>query len=207
MRRTLFGKSPEVERLTPARVSAREALTFDIVDHESSVDQTLIERRIGSWAVAPWLLLAGHVVIGTSLLLQDRPSTSTATLAAVFVPFGLSLVADVIAGLFLMYRRQLRFPPHAASRLMSGYIAATGILSTLSSVATGSLQLRDASFATLAMATGFFVRSMAAVASPPLAIVSALIAAITTLFFASSPLVSFTINSLAIIMVIYSVAV
>src|SRR3954470_21487788 len=118
MRRTLFGKSPEVERLTPARVSAREALTFDIVDHESSVDQTLIERRIGSWAVAPWLVLAGHIVIGISLLLQDRPSASTAMLAAVFVPFGLCLATDVVAGLILKYRRRLKFPPHAASRLM-----------------------------------------------------------------------------------------
>ena len=207
MRRTLFGKSPEIERLTPARVSVRVALTFDIVDHESSVDQTLIERRVGSWAVAPWLLLAGHVVIGTALLLQDRPPASSTTLATVFVPFGLSLAADVIAGLILMYRRRLRLAPHTAARLMCGYIAATGLLSTLSSVATSSLQLRDASFVTLAMATGFFVRSMAAVAAPPLAIVSALIAAITTLFFSSNPLVSFTINALAITMAVYSVAV
>src|SRR5215217_4780810 len=112
MRRTLFGKSPEVERLTPARVSAREALTFDIMDHESSVDQTLIERRIGSWSVAPWLLLAGHVVIGISLLMQDRPVASMATLAAVFVPFGLSIAVDFIAAFVLMYRRQLHLAPH-----------------------------------------------------------------------------------------------
>ena len=207
MRRTLFGKSPEVERLTPARVSAREALTFDIVDHESSVDQTLTERRVGSWAVAPWLLLAGHIVIGTALLLQDRPSASSAALAAVFVPYGLSLAVDIIAGLILMYRRRLHLAPHTAARLMCGYIAATGLLSTLSSVATGSLQLRDVSFVTLAMATGFFVRSMAAVATPPLAIVSALVAAITTLFFSRNPLISLTINTLAVTMVIYSVAV
>ena len=207
MRRTLFGKSPEIERLAPARVSAREALTFDIVDHESSVDQTLIERRVGSWAVAPWLLLAGHMIIGASLLLQDRPPASWATLATVFLPFGLSLAADVVAGLILIYRRRLHLAPHTAARLMCGYIAATGVLSSLSSVATGSLQLRDASFVTLAMATGFFVRSMAAVAAPPLAIVSALIAAITTLFFSRNPLVSFTINTLAVTMAIYSVAV
>ena len=73
MRRTLFGKSPELKRLSPARASAREALTFDILDHESSADQTLIERRVGSWALAPWLLLAGHAIITASLLMQDRP--------------------------------------------------------------------------------------------------------------------------------------
>jgi len=207
MRRTLFGKSPEIERLAPTRVSAREALTFDIIDHESSVDQTLIERRVGAWSVAPWLLFVGHIIIGTSLLLQDRPPASSAALTAVFLPFGLSLAADVAAGMLLIYRRKLKLAPHTVARMMCGYIAVTGILSSLSSVATGSLQLSDASFVTLAMATGFFVRSMAAVAAPPLAIVSALIAAITTLFFSSNPLVSFTINTLAIAMAVYSVAV
>ena len=86
MRRTLFGKSPEVERLTPAGISVRKALTFDIRDHESSTDETLLERRVGSWGFAPWLLLAGHVIIGASLLLQGRPPASPATLASVIIP-------------------------------------------------------------------------------------------------------------------------
>ena len=207
MRRTLFGRSPEIERLTAARISAREAITFDIRDHESSVDQTLIERRIGSWSFAPWLLLVGHMIIGASLLLHDRPPASWATLAAVFVPYGLSLAVDVIAGLILIGRRRLKLAPHTAARLMCVYIAATGLLSTFASATTGSLQLRDASFVTLAMATGFFVRSMAAIAAPPLAIISALVAAITTLLFSRNPLVSFTINALAVTMVVYSIAV
>ena len=66
---------------------------------------------------------------------------------------------------------------------MCGYIAATGVLWMLASAATGGLQFRDASFVTLAMATGFFVRSMVSVAAPPLAIVNALVAAFATLFF------------------------
>src|SRR6185503_8054443 len=137
MRRTLFGKSPELKRLLPARASSREALTFDIRDHESSADQTLIERRVGSWGLAPWLLLAGHAIIASCLLLQDRPPASWATLAQVFVPLGLSLVTDVVAGLILIYRRRLQLAPHVAARLMCAYIGLTGILWTLSSVATG----------------------------------------------------------------------
>ena len=207
MRRTLFGKSPELKRLSPARASSREALTFDILDHESSADQTLVERRVSSWGLAPWLLLAGHLVITVCLLLQDRPPASWAALAAVFVPLALSLAADVLAGLVLIYRRRLRLAPHVTARLMCGFIGATGILWTLSSVATGSLQLSDASFVTLAMATGFFVRSIVAVAAPPLAIVNAFVAALTTLFFSRNPLISFAINSLAIAMAVYSVAV
>ena len=103
MRRTLFGKSAEVERLTPAHVSVIEALVFDILDHQSSADQSLIERRVGSWSFAPWLLLTGHLIIGISLLLQEGPSTSWAMLATVFVPLGLSLALDALAGTVLIY--------------------------------------------------------------------------------------------------------
>ena len=138
MRRTMFGKSPEVERLTPARISAGEALIFDVREHDSSADQTLIERRVGSWAFAPLLLLAGHLIITVSLLLQARPSANPAILASVFVPLGLSVATDAIAGLVLHYRSRLRLAPHTIARLMCGYIGATGVLWTLASVAAGS---------------------------------------------------------------------
>src|SRR5262245_24563549 len=120
MRRTMFGQSPEVQRLAPVRVSAREALLFDIRDHDSSTDQTLIERRVGAWVFCPWLLLVGHIIILTSLLLQDRPPASSETFAMVFVPMGLSMLVDVLAGLALIYRRKLRLAPHNAARLMTG---------------------------------------------------------------------------------------
>jgi diguanylate cyclase (GGDEF)-like protein len=203
----LFGKSQEVERLTAAHVSAVDALTFDVRDHESSADQTLIERRVGSWSFAPWLLLAGHMIIATSLLLQDRPPASWEILAMVFVPLGLSLMVDIAAGLVLIHRSKFGLAPHNVARLMCGYIGATGVLWMLASAASGGLHFRDAAFVTLAMATGFFVRSMAAIAAPPLAIVNLLVAFLATLLFSSNPLISFAINSLALTILVYSTAV
>ena len=203
----MFGKSPEVERLAPAHVSAREALLFDVLDHDSSTDQTLIERRVGSWSFAPWLMLVCHLIIAISLLLQDYPPAGWDILSMVFVPLGLSLLVDAAAGFTLLFRRQMRLAPHTAARLMCGYIGTTGVLWTLGSAACGALHIRDASFITLAMATGFFIRSIVAVAAPPLAIINALVAAFATLLFARNPLISFTINALAVTMMIYSVAV
>ena len=78
MRRTLFGKSTELERLAPPRASVRDALLFDVRDHEASTDLTLAERRADSWTFAPWLLLAGHLILATTLLLQERPPASQA---------------------------------------------------------------------------------------------------------------------------------
>src|SRR6266487_4523419 len=98
MRRTLFGKSHELERLAPPRAPLRDALLFDIRDHEASTDLTLAERRADSWTFTPWLLLAGHVIIAITLILQDRPPATQAVLASVFVPLALSLIIDAAAG-------------------------------------------------------------------------------------------------------------
>src|SRR5436305_1429720 len=68
MRRTLFGRSPEPERPEAARASARDALLFDIRDHENT-NLALAERRVDGWTFAPWLLLAAHVMVAYSVAL------------------------------------------------------------------------------------------------------------------------------------------
>ena len=205
MRRTLFGQSTERERLAPPRASMQDALLFDIRDHEASTDLTLAERRAESWTFAPWLLLVGHLILATTLILQDRPPASQAVLASVFVPLLLALLTDVIAGSFLLLWRRMQMAPHTVGRVMCGYIGATGVLWTMSSVAAGSLHIADLGFVTLAMASGFFVRSMAAIASPPMAIVSALVAFASTIF-SRNPEITFAIDAMALVMVAYSVA-
>jgi diguanylate cyclase (GGDEF)-like protein len=206
MRRTLFGKSTELERLAPPRASVREALLFDVRDHEASTDLTLAERRAESWTFAPWLLLVGHLILAITLVMQKRPPASQAVLASVFVPLALALLIDVIAGAFLLFWRRMQMAPHTVGRVMCGYIGVTGTLWTMSSVAAGALQIADLGFVTLAMASGFFVRSMTAIASPPMAIVSALVAFASTIFFSRNPEITFAIDAMALVMVAYSVA-
>ena len=207
MRRTMFGKSRELERLTPPKASLTDALFFDIRDHENSADLALAERRVEGWTFAPWLLLAGHVIITITLLLQERPPATTAVLASVYVPLALSLATDLVAGMLMIGWRRLQMRPHTVARLMCGYIALTGALWTMSSVASAALQLTDLGFVTLAMATGFFVRSIASIVSPPLAIINALVAVVSTALFARNPHITFAIDAMAIVMVAYSVAV
>ena len=206
MRRMLFSKSPEIELHTPARADAREALWFDLRDHSSSADLTLAERRVGNWIFAPWLLLSGHLTITLSLLFQNRPPASWATLAAVYVPLVLSLSIDVAAGILMLHWRRLKIMPHNLVRLMCTYLAATGLLWTTASVATGSLHFADPSLVTLAMCAGFFVRSIVAIPAPPLAMVNAAVALATTALFSRNLQITFAIDSMALMMVVYSVA-
>jgi diguanylate cyclase (GGDEF)-like protein/PAS domain S-box-containing protein len=190
----------------PARASAREALLFDLQDHSNSPDLTLAERRVDSWIYAPWLLLSGHLIIAASLLMQNRSQTSWSALATVYVPLGLSMALDALAGLFMVYWRKWQVAPHNAVRLICAYLGGTGILWAVASVASGSLHLADASFVTLAMAAGFFVRSIVAIPAPPLAVVNAAVALATTTLFSSNLQVSFAIDAMALLMVVYSVA-
>ncbi|HEY7005918.1 MAG TPA: EAL domain-containing protein [Sphingomicrobium sp.] len=195
-----------MERLAPSRASFREALLFDVSDQQASADITLAERRVDSWTFAPWLLLVGHLIIAAALIFQQRSGASQGSIASVMLPMGASLVLDLVAGLILLGWRRLQMAPHTIGRLMVGYLAATGALWTLSSVASGSLGLKDAGFVTLAMTTGFFVRSIVAVTAPPLAIINAVVAGAATFLFATNPAITFAIDALALVMIAYSVA-
>src|SRR5262249_14592087 len=139
MRRTLFGRSSEVELPTEARASVREALVFDVRDHSESADLTLAERRAGSWVFAPWLLFSGHLIIAISLVLQDRPQASWSTLASVFIPLAVSLGLDAAAGLVMVFWRRLQMAPHTVVRIMCGYLGTTGACWAAASVTAGSL--------------------------------------------------------------------
>ena len=207
MRRNLFGKSPQAEHLAPAGASVSEALFFDIREHDSSADLTLAERRANAFAFAPWLLLTAHLIVTTALLFQDRPPASWGTLISVAVPVVLSVLTDVAAGMIMLGWRRLQLAPHIVSRLMCIYIAVTGGLWMLSCIACEALRLEDATFLTVAMCTGFFVRSVAAIASPPLAIINGLVACFSASMFSKSGLITFAIDAIAIMMIVYSIAV
>ncbi len=206
MRRTVFGKSPERERLAPPRASIRDALLFDLADQQASADLTLAERRVESWTFAPWLLLAGHLIMGGSLLAQEHPAASQGTLASVFVPLALAIALDLVAGTVLLGWRRVQMAPHTVGRLMCGYMLAAGALWSTWSMASAGLQLKDTAFLTLAMTTGFFVRSTVAVVSPPLAIVNGVVALVATSLFAGSAPMTFAIGALAAVMAVYSIA-
>ena len=206
MRRTMFGKSPERELLAPSRASIRDALLFDLSDQQASADLTLAERRVESWTFAPWLLLAGHLIMAGSLLVQDHPAASQGTLASGLYPLAIAIALDLVAGIVLLGWRRVQMAPHTVGRLMCGYMLAAGALWSTWSMASASLQLKDAAFLTLAMTTGFFVRSTVAIISPPLAIINGVVALVATSLFAGSAPMTFAIGALATVMVVDSTA-
>jgi diguanylate cyclase (GGDEF)-like protein len=207
MRRTLFGRSPEVELPTATRASVKEALWFDVRDHSESADLTLAERRVGGWTFAPWLLFCGHVAIALSLFVGRPPQVPLGALTNTLLPLCLSLALDAGAGFTMLFWRRLQMAPHTVVRIMCGYLAATGGLWTTASIAAGSLHLADPAFVTEAIAGGFFLRSVIAVPSPPLAVINALVAFITTTLFSGNLEITFSVDAMALLMVGYSIII
>jgi diguanylate cyclase (GGDEF)-like protein len=205
MRRNLFGKSVEIH--TPARASVQDVLFFDVRDHSESAELALAERRLSAWVFAPWLLLAGHFALLLSLVLVRTPQFSWKVAAGVLLPLGASILLDTAAGIIAIYWRRLQMAPHTVVRLMCGYLGGTGILWAVGGAAAGSAQLTGASFVTVAIASGFFLRSIISVPSPPLAVVNGLIAFVATFLYSNNGEVTFAIDLLAVLMMAYSILV
>jgi len=205
MRRTMFRKTVEVH--PPARASVKDVLFFDVSDHSESADLALSERRLTAWVFAPWLLMTGHLAVVLSLIVDLAPHLTWRAATGVMVPLVASIAVDALAGLIAIYWRKLQMAPHTVVRIMCGYLAGTGILWAIGSAAAGSEQLAGGSFVTIAIASGFFLRSIVSVPSPPLAVVNALVAFVATALFSNNGQVTFAIDMLAVLMVAYSILI
>ena len=205
MRRTMFRKTVEVH--PPARASVKDVLFFDVSDHSESADLALSERRLTAWVFAPWLLMTGHLAVVLSLIIDLAPHLTWRAATGVMVPLVASIAVDALAGLIAIYWRKLQMAPHTVVRIMCGYLAGTGILWAIGSAAAGSQQLAGGSFVTIAIASGFFLRSIVSVPSPPLAVVNALVAFVATALFSNNGQVTFAIDMLAVLMVAYSILI
>ncbi|HEX8840517.1 MAG TPA: EAL domain-containing protein, partial [Sphingomicrobium sp.] len=150
-------------------------------------------------------VLAGHLIIAISFLFQLSPADSAVSMASIVVPLLVALALDCAGAALMLFWRKLQLTPHTVVRILCGYLGATGACWTIASVAAGTLNVADPSFVTLAMCAGFFVGSIVAVPAPPLAIVNAFVALSTTALFPRDLQVTLAINSMALLMVGYSV--
>ncbi|HWU93092.1 MAG TPA: EAL domain-containing protein [Sphingomicrobium sp.] len=206
MRRTLFGKNPEVEWIGPQSASPTEALLFDVRDHESSTDGRLAELRVAGWTFVPWLLLAGHLIILLSLVIAPAAFKSSSAVASI-VPIAIALVLDTAAGLVVRRWRGLQFAPHTIGRLMCGYVAATGLCCTFAIGASQTLNAQAGAFAIVALAVGLLIRCIASVTSPPLAVINVVVALVSTPLLSANLLASCVSNALALLVLAYTIAI
>ena len=139
MRRTIIGRPAEMELQAQRRARALEALLFDLGDQTGTLDQTLAERRVGSWTFGPWLLLIAHLILSATMLMEGRTHLEPSAVGRVCIPILIAMLLDASAGMVMLYWRRLQIAPHRISLFMCLYVAASGGLWTLGSGSAGAL--------------------------------------------------------------------
>lgn len=204
MRRTRVTISTENRR--DVRVSAREAMTFDVLPPETADDFTLQSKRVAMWAYAPWLLGITHGIIGLILLVRGVPHMAVSSLLLAIVPIIAAIALDLGAALMLSLRKRINLSPVLTARLVMVWFAASGLLWMLfGGAAYGGLA--DRSFLPLALGAGLAVKAMLSIGSPPAAIINALLATVGVNLFSNDPLLKAAIPLLGMATAIYSIGI
>jgi diguanylate cyclase (GGDEF)-like protein len=189
------------------RASISDALTFDLRLPESTNDENLASQRVSMFDLAPALLGATHLVWGLACYLIQPVSIFEPLRCNPFPPLVAVLALDILAFLSLHFRDRLRLSPKTVSRGLCGYIGASGALWMAYGLTLDcTLHHSNTAFIALAFGAGLGAATIVSIASPPVAIVNALVAMTGALAVTRQPEVLAGITFLAIINIAYSVA-
>ena len=207
MARTRFAKAVgQTSQGTPERASVREALWFDVGAAETPGDDLLSEARVASFDHSALLLAVTHLLIGVTCIATYPELATVSSLSNPLIPLSLLLLFDAIAAIALHWRHKLELPPHTVARAMCAYLAGSGVLWTMFGVAVTINAPEPLPVLPVAICAGIAMGAIVAVASPPLAVVSAFVATGSAAFFTSLPIVPVGVALLSFLIVAYSVA-
>ena len=206
MRRSRFAKAIEVNEISD-RASMGDALTFDVVAHETSDEEALCEWRLTAMQHAPIVLGVTHLISAIACVLLSSSLSYSHLADNPLVPAALLLLLDGAMTALLFKRHRLNLAPHRVFGFLCVYLAATGILSTWfgHAVADDAFVIPIAA-APVAMAAGIVMRSVVAVNSPPLALVNLVVSTGAAAVLASSSLVPAGVAVLSLVLFGYSIA-
>ncbi|MEO6198588.1 MAG: EAL domain-containing protein [Sphingomicrobium sp.] len=206
MRRSRFAKAvetPEADEQSPVG----EAMWLDIRLSETAEERSLASWRVESLQRAPLFLGASHALIGLSCLCLSPQMTWATAFPNALLLLGLVLLLDAGAALAMHWRQRMELEPSMVTRCLCLYFATSGLAWAMFGrwlafhAANGVDPL-----AAEAMLGGLAVAAVAAIFSPPLAIVNALVATSIAAMFAGSTLVIVGVSLLSLMMVAYSIA-
>ena len=206
MRRSLAKDAIVFGGESAVRASVSQALSFDLSSAETQDDENLAAQRVASFDHAALLMLATHLICGLAFIPLHLSVGMTALKGAV-VMLGLTVALDVVAAIVLMLRDRFNLAPHAVTRALCIYVAASGLLWMLFGSAVASIpHLPDDAYLSLALGAGVTVAAIVAIGSPPVSVVNAIIAMVGANLFAGAPEITAGIALLSLATVAYSVA-
>ena len=207
MGRTRFAKAVGQSPFgSPERASVREALWFDVEAADSSGERSLSEARVAALDHSALLFGMTHLLIGITCFVRHPHLIGLISLSNPLIPLTLLLLVDGIAAFALHFRHKLELKAHTVSRGMCVYMALVGALWTLFGLAIMITDPGPLPVMSVAICAGIAMASLVAVASPPMAVVSAFVATASAAFFSSQPMIPIGVAVLSFLVVAYSVA-
>ena len=206
MRRSRFARAVENPEIVE-RSSIGEATWLDFSVADSAEERSLASWRIESLQRAPLFLGASHLLIGFTCLWLNPGLATVFSIRNPLLVLGLVLLLDGLAALAMHMRDRIELEPSTIVRCLSLYLAVSGLAWGMFGQALTMHGVPGAAgMAGAAMLGGVAATAVAAVGSPPLAIVNALVATVTASMFAGSPLITAGIALLSLMIVAYSIA-
>ena len=206
MRRSRFAKAVEAPEGSE-RSSFGEAMWLDFSAAETPEENSLASWRLAALQRAPIFLAAIHLLIGVTCLVLDPRLATIAGIHNPLLMLGVVLALDGAAVFAMHVRDRLEIEPSTMVRCLCLYLAVAGI----AWIQFGRcLQLHGFagadSLVAAAMFGGIAATAVAAIGSPPLASVNALVATTTAIMFTDNALIIAGVASLSLLMVAYSLA-
>ncbi|WP_265529150.1 EAL domain-containing protein [Sphingomicrobium marinum] len=182
------------------RASLRDALLHDVIKHEDEDGAAIAEQRVPHLNHVPLMIAIAHLIGG----------------AAIYAGFGLRfdmlaaiaacLLIDAIAFLIVNKREQLRLSPLAVTRAVAAYVAVMWAGWAFIGYSVDSFSSDMQTTQHVAFASIIAVMSIAAVASPPIAIVSGVAATFGLFAIGAEPVMMLAASALALTTSGYAIA-
>ena len=207
MRKTRFARAVEKAGAAAEKVSAAQALLFDVKTPESRDEASLSDWRLASLTHVAVLLGVTHLLVtGTCAMLFTSRGTGL-SIDNPLLPSAIVIIMDAIAATLLFAQRKLNIPSHTMVRGLCVYVAAVGVIWTWYGMTLADdLFVTPESTAPIALGAGIAMAAIVSVQSPPMMLVNLITATFAALVLSSGLLLPASVFVMSLALLGYSVA-
>jgi diguanylate cyclase (GGDEF)-like protein len=190
-----------------ARLGFAEALFFDIRQPENEDEAAIAEQRVAALNHVPLLLAAAHLLGAIAVLFHVGGDVSALSAPQIIAPLLVALGCDAAAYVLLRLRERIEVASNKLTCAISALVGATAAMWSLFGHAAADLPgMSGTALLPLLIGAGVTAGAVVSIASPPLAVVCALVATVGAALFSQDPTLGTGIAALTLVLVAYSVA-
>ena len=189
------------------RVGLAQALLFDITQPENEDEAAIAEQRVAALQHVPLLLGTAHLLGAIAVIVHVGGRLSTLSLASIIFPILIALACDASAYFLLRLRERIDLAAWKVTLSVCALVATTGMMWSLFGNAAADLPAMSGSaLLPLLIGTGLAAGAVVAIASPPLAVVGAVVGSGGAILFSQDATLICGIATLTLVLLAYSVA-